>query len=322
MSCNIVKEYAEFSKKNIDKYFNLIMGKFYDKELVDLFLNKYIDIKYYDLDTDKYSRNITKINKNLKEIYDKIEEKKTTAKFINILFDIVYYLDDVLETDNIDNIIELLNKIRIEKLGINEKDFIITFKEQYEKDKERKEKFLNSIECEEFPVEYDYIYEQDVYNVTITHDIAIPKLYTKFAIDKVFNDGLISEDKLFIEYYIVSAKILKNIIGGDYNNKYLLEFNPNILKKKDKINRLLNIINNDLIKDVTSMKLLYRDFTTNREKITELIHDGYKFSIIIDNTYDNVEKIEPDLFKIFKYIKVDDKEKYNKLSEYNNIINS
>ena len=321
MSCNVIKEYAEFSKKNISKYYEMIMGKYYNKEIVNMFLNNYIDIRYYDLDIDKYSRNITKINKKFKDIYENIaEEDKITAKFIYTLFDIIFYLDDVLEIDNIEKIFDLINKIRIEKLGIDEKEFINNFKEQYNKDKERKNKFINSIECEEFPVEYDYIYEQDVYNVEITHDIAIPKLYSKFAIDKVFNDGLISEDKLFIEYYIVSNKILKNIIAGDYNNKYLLEFNPNILKKKEKLTRLLNIIDNDLTKDVTSMKILYKDFIANKEKILELIHGGYKYSIVIDNTYDNLEKLEPNFFKIFEYIILNNKDKYQEFNDYNNII--
>ena len=321
MSCNIIKEYAEFSKKNISKYYEMIMGKYYNKEIVNMFLNNYIDIRYYDLDIDKYSRNITKINKKFKDIYENIaEEDKITAKFIYTLFDIIFYLDDVLEIDNIEKIFDFINKIRIEKLGIDEKEFINNFKEQYNKDKERKNKFINSIECEEFPVEYDYIYEQDVYNVEITHDIAIPKLYSKFAIDKVFNDGLISEDKLFIEYYIVSNKILKNIINGDYNNKYLLEFNPNIIKKKEKLNRLLNIIDNDLTKDVTSMKIQYKDFIANKEKILELIHDGYKYSIVIDNTYDNLEKLEPNFFKIFEYIILNNKDKYQEFNDYNNII--
>ncbi|MBQ6494791.1 MAG: hypothetical protein IJI49_02185 [Bacilli bacterium] len=320
MSINVIKEYAEFSKKSISKYYELIMGKFYDKNLVDKFLNEYINIRYYDLDTDKYSRNITKINKKLNEVYNNIEEKQKEAKFIHIMFDIMLYLDDVLEIDNIENIFSLINQIRKEKLGINEKDFISKFKENYEKNIERKNKFIESITCEEFPVEYDYIYEQDVYNVTITHDIAIPKLYSKFAIDKVFNDGLIAEDKLFIEYYIVSNKILNNIIKGDYNNKYLLEFNLNILKKKDKLSRLLNIIDNDLTKDVTSMKLEYKGFIANKEKIYELIKEGFKFSIIIDNTYDNVEKIETDLFKVFEYIIINNKEKYKEFDDYNNII--
>lgn len=323
MSCNIIKEYAEFNKKNINKYYELIMGKFYDKELVNLFVNNYIDIRYYDLDTDKYSRNITKINKKFKELSETIEEeKKTKAKFISVLFDIIYYLDDVIETDNKEEIIELINKIRIEKLGINEKDFKDKFTELLSKNDERKHKFINSIECEEFPIDYDYIYEQDVYNVVITHDIAIPKLYSKFAIDKVFNDGLIAEDKLFLEYYMVSNKILKNIINGDYNNKYLLEFNPSILKKKDKLSRLLNIINNDLTKDVTSLKLFYKDFMNNKEKIYELIKEGYKFSIIIDNTYNNVEKIDTDLFNVFEYIIVDNINNYKELKGFNNIINS
>ena len=40
-------------------------------------------------------------------------------------------------------------------------------------------------------------------NISIDYDIKFPKLYSEYAIDKVFNSGVIGEDKIFIEYYLV-----------------------------------------------------------------------------------------------------------------------
>ena len=324
MSCNVIKEYADFSKENINKYYELIMDKYYNKDLVKLFLDKYIDIRYYDLDTDKYSRNITKINKRLSEIYDTIEEDKLTAKFIHIMFGIIFYLDDVLELGNRDNLIKLINQIRIEKLGINDPEFIPNFTTILEEDINRKKMFIDTLQCKEFPVEYNYIYEQDLYNVEILYDIPIPKLYSRYAIEKAFNDGIVAEDKLFVEYYMVNTKILKDAINGDYNNKYLLEFNSNILKKKDKLANLLNIFDNDLAKDLLSLKINYSNFISNKEKVYELIRDGYKFSVIIDNKYENYEKVDINTFDVFEYIILNNKdiEKYKEFKEFDNIISS
>ena len=324
MSCNVIKEYADFSKENINKYYELIMDKYYNKELVKLFLDKYIDIRYYDLDTDKYSRNITKINKRLSEIYDTIEEDKLTAKFIHIMFGIIFYLDDVLELGNRDNLIKLINQIRIEKLGINDPEFIPNFTTILEEDINRKKMFIDTLQCKEFPVEYSYIYEQDLYNVEIIYDIPIPKLYSRYAIEKAFNDGIVAEDKLFVEYYMVNTKILKDAINGDYNNKYLLEFNSNILKKKDKLANLLNIFDNDLAKDLLSLKINYSNFISNKEKVYELIREGYKFSVIIDNKYENYEKVDINTFDVFEYIILNNKdiEKYKEFKEFDNIISS
>ena len=324
MSCNVIKEYADFSKENINKYYELIMDKYYNKDLVKLFLDKYIDIRYYDLDTDKYSRNITKINKRLSEIYDTIEEDKLTAKFIHIMFGIIFYLDDVLELGNRDNLIKLINQIRIEKLGINDPEFIPNFTTILEEDINRKKMFIDTLQCKEIPVEYSYIYEQDLYNVEILYDIPIPKLYSRYAIEKAFNDGIVAEDKLFVEYYMVNTKILKDAINGDYNNKYLLEFNSNILKKKDKLANLLNIFDNDLAKDLLSLKINYSNFISNKEKVYELIREGYKFSVIIDNKYENYEKVDINTFDVFEYIILNNKdiEKYKEFKEFDNIISS
>ena len=68
-------------------------------------------------------------------------------------------------------------------------------------------------------------------NISIDYDIKFPKLYSEYAIDKVFNSGVIGEDKIFIEYYLVCSNILKKIIAGDFSFNYLVDFDINMRDK-------------------------------------------------------------------------------------------
>lgn len=41
------------------------------------------------------------------------------------------------------------------------------------------------------------------------HLVKIPKLYSDYAIDKVYNRGIVLENKLFINYTMVSVLVLR-----------------------------------------------------------------------------------------------------------------
>ena len=48
MSRNIIGEYIEFKKKNFEIYTKKIMDKFFDEELFNKYLEKYISVRYYN----------------------------------------------------------------------------------------------------------------------------------------------------------------------------------------------------------------------------------------------------------------------------------
>ncbi len=291
MSCNVIKQYVDFSNKNINKYYKMILKKYYKASIVDEFVSKYIETRYYNLDT-----NNSKLNKKLKEVYNNLDnDDKEVGKIILELFKYIYYFDDVSTCDNIKNIVLELDTYRKNKLQL-EDDFSSEFLELYKDNQKRKNTYLKSIKCTDFPIIIKKVNKDNIYDIEIINKLKIPKLYSDYAIDKTFNTGIISEDKLFIEYYLVSSKILNNIIYRQYNFHYLVEFDTNLFSKEDKINRLLNIIDNDIAKDIISLKVNYENFIENKDNIYKLMREGYKFSVIINDEYDL------DILDVFEFI--------------------
>ena len=95
MSCNPIKEYVDFTKKNLKIYTKKIMGKYYDEEVFTNYLNQYINIRYYNQEKWERKDLSNHLNQYLTNIYEKDENK--ISKFILELFKKYYYIDDVLD---------------------------------------------------------------------------------------------------------------------------------------------------------------------------------------------------------------------------------
>ena len=92
----------------------------------------------------------------------------------------------------------------------------------------------------------------------------------------------------------------------------------------NKLKQTLKVIDNAAIQDKIFLKIQYKDFEENKELIYSLIKDGFRFAIIIDDTFVatliNLRKLS-----IFKYMLVPEGCKnYDKIKEsqgkLNNII--
>lgn len=321
MSCNIIKEYVEFTKKNYLEYTKKIMGKYFQKEIFDQYLKTYIDTRYYQENEEVKATLEANINYYLNQTYENIPTK--TSKFILELFKMFYYLDGIKtfkQQDDIDLYIKEINQIRITKLNIKEEDFISTFYKLIKENEKRKQKFLDSFDTNDFYLKQKKVPYKNIYDITIEHNIKFPKLYSNYAINKVYNENLIAENKIFIEYYLVNKKLLENIKLGNLKKEYLVEFNPNLFTKKDKLKSLLNIMDNDIAKELISLKITYQDFYENKDEVYEYISKGFNFSIILDKYYKE-HLPEPTSLDIFRYIIApDDSYKSTSLNTKNKVI--
>ena len=143
-----------------------------------------------------------------------------------------------------------------------------------------------------------------------------PLIYSEFAINKAFNTGLINEDRLLIEYYLVAKKALEDVLKQNFTRQYVLEFTNKLLNKPNKLKNLLNIIDNTAIKDKVSIKIKYEFFIENKEKIYELIKEGFKITLILDNSF-KVNYKTIDTLEVFKYVILNkDLKNYNEIIKY------
>lgn len=277
------------------------------------FFNEYKQIKkdfssnvdYYLLNKARYLKESGQYNANTVD---------ATACFVNILF---LYDAGLMSQDKLISFVDFYRKKYLNLDNEFQKEFITLLNEISSK----KRAYFAQFESNVYEVKYLLTNIKKVYNITLSYDLKFPKLYSQFAIDKVFNNDVIGEDKLFIEYYMVLSKILTDVIGFDFSGYYLMEFAVSLLEKDEKFARFLNVIDNDFIKEKLSFKIFHRDFLLNKDKILDLINVGYNFTIIIDDSYEDDGSNREYIKSLFKYIMVDiDSSVYNVFSKFDNII--
>ena len=114
----------------------------------------------------------------------------------------------------------------------------------------------------------------------------------------------ISEDILFVEYYLIASTVINDIIKGNVKSQYIVSLPVTVLSKKQKARRLLEILNSEFMKYKITFEISYKNFEKNKAKIYDLISQGYKFAVLIENEklkQENIKRLE-----VFKYIITDE----------------
>ena len=301
---NNIDKYIKFIKDYLTEYFKLIVKDKYKRIVYNEMLNTYIDIRYFN----KYDKKYKQIEKNIEYYIQEnlrtlIEEDNKLVKNVNELYYFFWYLlylDNTLEYDNLDKLIDKIIIDRKEKLYLND-DITKELKSLVKESEKKKNNFFNEYLSDTFNLELKSTNIKNVYNVLLSYNIKFPKIYSSYSINRVFKSDIISEDMCFIEYNMISKIVLDNIINKEYNKEYLVDFPFIITSKKEKTNRLLNIITNDLIRENVIIKVTYEYYTKYKSFISDLIKDGVKFAVIIDDTFD-YEESSIIWLNIFTYI--------------------
>lgn len=301
---NNIDKYIKFIKDYLTEYFKLIVKDKYKRIVYNEMLNTYIDIRYFN----KYDKKYKQIEKNIEYYIQEnlrtlIEEDNKLVKNVNELYYFFWYLlylDNTLEYDNLDKLIDKIIIDRKEKLDLND-DITKELKGLVKESEKKKNNFFNEYLSDTFNLELKSTNIKNVYNVLFSYNIKFPKIYSSYSINRVFKSDIISEDMCFIEYNLISKIVLDNIINKEYNKEYLVDFPFIITSKKEKTNRLLNIITNDLIRENVIIKVTYEYYTKYKSFISDLIKDGVKFAVIIDDTFD-YEESSIIWLNIFTYI--------------------
>lgn len=321
MTVNVFEQYIELTKKQINSYMKLVFDKEYNKKYTDFFVEKYIDVRYLGYYEDNINGTLRKkIIYYLKQteenmVINNIEDRELIEK-ICVFFYYVFYFDDVVCCNDLRKKIEKIAKLKERILDKKKPDFEELLYNEMKKWIELKERFIEKFESKEFYLKLtNYLDTLNIYRVNLKHNIKFPIEYSEFILNKAFDMGTIKEDKLFIEYYLISIQVLKNIIKHNFDKKYIIQFSDTIFKKTKKIKSLLNIINNVAVQDRVCLKIRYEDFLVNKENIYELMREGYKIAIILDNSF-KVEFKNVERLKMFEYVIVNKKlEHYQEIKE-------
>ena len=319
MTVNIINEYIKIVKKQINEYMKLVFDNKFKKKYCDSYTEKYIKVRYYNFYEDDFNEKMrTRILDNLKKeqenlCIDNIEDREVIEQMC-IFFYYVLYFDKVIQSRDIKKTIEKISKLRKRVLNIEDEEFnklVYNTMKEFEKEKE---KLVERFETDDFKLKItNYPDELNVYRVNLKYNFNFPLVYSEFTINKAFNIGIINEDKLAIELYLISIEVLKDVLKQNFKKKYILEFAPSLFEKPKKLKSILNILNNPILQEKVSIKLRYEQFLNHKDIVYELLREGFRITAILDSSftidYKNIEDL-----KMFKYIIIN-----SKLDCYNEI---
>lgn len=336
--------YLNFTEKKIKKYMKIIFATYYDEEIVDEFLRTYINARYYNVqNTDKparafYLRILDELEYKEDLLMEKCEEEAESldekqAKLNKIhkvkeVFGYVLFFDNVRNIENfksIDSLKEIVEKI-IDLVNFdyeikNPKDVEDKLYKEVKSNMIDKDVFLEKFETDEFSLSFEATeFNEDFYNVKLQHNVKMPMQYSEEAIEKVFTEGIIAEDKLQIEYILLSTIAIRDIVNGNFKDAYIAEFEPSLFKKKQKLNGILDLISNQALQEKINLNISYSDYKKNQKNVLDYTSKGYNFVITLDEAVKSVEDVEK--LKMFKLvIAPKDLVLYKQIKEDNSLTN-
>lgn len=331
MLSNITQEYIELTKKDLNNIMKLILENKYQKKLSDEILDEYIKVRYLGFFKEEEKTNHSTLRQKIMKTFQEKElelirenpEKQKDILNVFVFYYYILYFDGVIISREIAKVIEKIEKLRIKLLGKNKEEFkTLLYNKIKEQEKNRKD-FFEKYDTEDFSLKIkNYSNDYNLYKVKVDYNIKFPMIYSSSAIEKAFKTGITNEDKLVIEYYLISANVIKEIIKQNYTKQYIVEFAVSLLKKPKKLKSILNIINNPMIQDKINLKIKYKEFISNKEAVYELLRNGYRIAIILDDSID-VSFTELDKLNAFQYVIVNKKmKKYEEIIKNKIVINN
>lgn len=313
---NIIEEYIQFVNDFLIKFYQILLGDTYDERIVKAFVDKYINIRYYN--TTNYPKEksfIVKINKELKDIADGLlkhfPDKKEVTKNTFALMGYVLYLDDCVEIDNIVKLNNALLKDTNIKLEYTD-EAKMAYRELVKEFNKKKKDLFKVFEIEDFELKFRRL-KRNLQFVSMVQHCNVSKLYSDYAVEKAFNSGVVEENKYYLLYYMLTEKILTDVIELNFDKAYVVELPISLLSKEKKIKRYLRILDSSIVKNKISIRYTYSDYKKHKEKINKLINLGYKISLLLDETFDN----DFDCLILFQNVFI-----YEKYEYYDIIMNS
>ena len=337
---NLVDTYLNFTERKIKKYMRTILVQYYDEQIVSEFLKTYVNARYYNIQNSEkparafYMRILDELEYKEDMLMEKcdaeaesLNEKQSRLNLIHSIkeaFGYVLFFDNVRNIENfktIDSLHEIIEKMleSVEKdFNIkNSKDVEEKLYQEVKSDMIEKDIFLDKFETDEFSLVFENAnFDENFYFVELEHNIKMPMQYSDSAINKVFTEGIIAEDKLQIEYILLSTVAIRDIINGNFKDCYIAEFETSLFKKKQKLNGILALIENQALQEKINLNIKYADYMKNQKSVLEYIKRGFSFVITLDDTLKNAEDVEklkmfklvivPEELKIYKEIKSND----------------
>ena len=240
MTYNIMAEYIDYTKKFLQELLEEYFKEQYDKEIAKEYIDTYIEARYSNYGGNEkqrvfYRRIYSALQKKSQELeYNADEEKHKIIKNMLETFQYIFYIDFVRPIKiELKEFINQMYEKRIEKFEMKRdgtlRDNLYKMIKNF---REEKEKYLKSFESEDFElVITKYPLIKDVYKVNLKYNFKLPYIFSSQAIEDVYNENIVNEDKFIIEYLMLTVFNIRMILEGKFNTQYLIDFPMSLFEK-------------------------------------------------------------------------------------------
>ena len=147
--------------------------------------------------------------------------------------------------------------------------------------------------------------DDTMYRVKLLYNFDFPEIFSKEIIEETFETDVIGEDRLFVEYPMIANEVLKEILNGNFSRIYVVDFAESLLKKKKKLEQLLEILENQAAQDKIYFEIKFEDFVKNKKEVFEIIKRGFKFALVTNSEMPKFTKDELQITEVFGCILAD-----------------
>ena len=310
---NIVQKHISDTQKRFKKYFSMILKSKYDREIADELIQAYIDSRYYNYGIDNnirifHRRIYESIKVKAENLREEIPDKIDIIDYTQELFQYFFYFDYVRKNVEISKVIKLISEKREKKYNLRNpdtKNFIKEFSNLVESDLNKINHLLKLYDStKDFEITLKKI-EDNMYRVKLLYNFDFPEIFSKEIIEETFETDVIGEDRLFVEYPMIANEVLKEILIGNFSKIYIVDFATSLLKKKKKLEQLLEILENQAAQDKIYFEIKFEDFVKNKKEVFEIIKRGFKFALVTNSEMPKFTKDELQITEVFGCILAD-----------------
>ncbi len=321
MARNVVKDYLDYDRQNLMNYISLITNKKLNSDICNMIIDTYINIRYFNAYTSIKKNPIDNIEYYVLDNFKKNFATKDVRKNSLLILDALIILRYVILYEKYGDKEEAKKSLELYEEKVRDKynnteilvsGIIKDVKTNYQK----KQRFISELASSDFSIDKKNTNIANVFDVILDNSINIPDLFSDIAVNRVYNTGVINEDKMLVYYTLLSREILLDMINYEYDKKYLISFPESIIDRNSKLDNLLKIIDLDYLKERIVLEISYHDYKEYKDSYDYLIHKGYSFAVIID------EEIKDDLviFNVFSYIIVGNEDDAKVFNTFSNVI--
>lgn len=137
---------------------------------------------------------------------------------------------------------------------------------------------LEKLQTNMFALDFTDI-NKDIKAANLKHNLNFSKVYSDYIVDKAYSEGIVAEDKFAVLLTLLAGEIVKDMLVGAFESKYLLYAPEELYAKSNKLSAIFTRCEDEYAKNSIVILVQYDELSKNSKQIKELIKEGFNFAV-------------------------------------------